>query len=211
MNYGALRQLRTSGVICLDCLSAVERDAINASFCAAVERLRGVAFGYYKRRSDNPDDATDWLVSETYTYVIESVIAGRRSIPTKPADWLAVGKTIRHRYWASIAIVVDGGKVRFLCDGDKDLSTRLVADRLQLDDVAFTGQLIDYARRGIGRKVAPAWIVQTITHWITAPNLTYRERAAELGLSRETIKDREAKTKSAIRAGILWELVAFEV
>jgi hypothetical protein len=200
----SLRSLRTCGAVTIPRLSPIESAMIDRSYRECCDVLRRVAIKYYRSRADNPHEAAEWLTSEVYTYVIETVIAGKRKIPANEADWLAVVKTIRHRYWESIPIIVDGCKVRFLIDADSSIETRITADRLQLDDQAFTDRLIDYAISGLGYAPdsAPAWLVQTITHWITAPGLTYRERAAELGVKHETVKSREARAKSAVRDGI---------
>jgi hypothetical protein len=198
----SMRSLRVSRLVVCEYLTPLEHLAIDRSFRDSRDKLRRVAFGYYRSRADNPDEAADWLVSETYTYVIDCVIAGKRAIPADERDWCAIGKTIRHRYWESLQIVIDNSPVRFLCDDDSNISTRLVADRLQLDDQAFIARLVDYAMSGMGVSDAPAWIVETITLWVVGAGLTHPERAAVLGIKFQTIKSREARAKQAVRAGI---------
>lgn len=205
-----LRQLRAAGSVVEPRLSAVESAALAESFRLHRRAIDRAAWKYYCSRADDVHDATAWLMSETYSQVINAVIAGKLAIPMSDRQWLAVAKTIRHRYYAQRKIVVDGQRVTLFGDDDASVATRINADRLQLDDTAFTRIMVEYARRGLGRKVAPPWVVETITHWVAAPDVSWRDRAAELGISRETVKDREAKCKAAVRAGILGELAAIE-
>ena len=203
-----LHELRVEGVATIKRLSTCECETLDESFRRCRKSLSACVWKYYRTRSNDVDDATSWLGSETYAYAIDCVIAGKRAIPISERDWLAIAKTIRHRYYASREIVVDGGKALFMGENDTNIRTRVEADRLQLDDVAFINVLIDYATAGLGRSVAPAWVVETVIHWVTAPEVSWRDRAAELGVSRETVKSREAKCKAAVRAGIMGDVVA---
>jgi hypothetical protein len=190
-------------------LTPIESETLGRSFRRSRGAVRRLAWTYYGSRVDDAFDAVEWLVSETYTYAIESVVRGDRSIPMGTREWLAIARTIRHRYYASRDIVIDAKRVKFLGDDDTSITTRIQADRLSCDDDMFAAVMIEYACRGLGREVAPDWIVETVVHWSTASDVSWRERADELGVSRETVKSREAKTKAAVRAGILGELVDF--
>jgi len=206
----AFCELRAAGAVVEPRLTPLESTALECSFRLHRRAIDRAAWKYYRSRCDDFHDACDWLMSETYSQVISAVVAGKMAIPQTGRQWIAVAKTIRHRYYAQRKIVIDGQRVTLFGDDDTSVATRINADRLHLDDTAFTRIMIEYARRGLGRKVAPAWVVETITHWIAAPEVSWRDRAAELGISRETVKDREAKCKSAVRAGILGDLVSFE-
>jgi hypothetical protein len=194
-----------------DCLSDVARDVIGESFEGAVRKLRRLAWSYYRPRCDDPHDATEWLVSEVAFYVTRAVSEGRMSPPVSPWQWLGAAKSIRHRYWQSKQIVIDGAPVRLLGDDDDSTTiTVMTAHRLQLDDDHFLEVLAGYAALGLGLVDcdAPEWAWETIAAWVYLSEYSYSERASHFGCSMSAWKAREVRTRAAIRRGIIHGIAA---
>jgi hypothetical protein len=206
LSPSSLRSLRVAGSVRCEHLTPVEHFAIDRSYRRYVAVMRRVAYRYYSSRADNPFDATDWLVSEAYTYVIESVIAGKRSVPTSRAQWLAVLKTIRHRYYASLHIVADGALVALLGINDDTLAHRVRLQSQRFEHSDFWGWVSRLVAIGSESCPAPAWCVEVIEAWQSMPYATYQERAEHFGLTINGWKSREHRTRELVRAGLLAEV-----
>lgn len=206
---GGLHEWRCSLESRPDELTDEESAALDYSLAStdALARIERVARRRYRYRVDDLDDAAGFALSETLDYVITSVVAGRRSIPHSIGQWLAALSVVAPRYYDSLKIVIDGTPAGLLGDDDTSLSTGVRAARLQLDDAAFSGELLRLWRAGSGRD-APEYVGETIAILAMLPDATYSECAELCGVKPRTWKYRLTEVRAGIRAGLVGELLA---
>lgn len=187
-------------------ISDAQREQLGAEWLAHRSVIRSVAARYFRSRVDGGMllDAVGWLAAETYAYAME-ITARDREVPIGLRRWLQLSRIVRRRYWSQ-QLVADGVPVGLLGESGTDLATRVHADRLRLDDLAFGDVLRDYAAAGHGGRLAHG-DRETIAAWIALPHATASERAEWCGLaSAESWRTRERRCRERIRAGAVGAL-----